>query len=199
MKQYFVLGLIGLMLLCTLQIQQRQLELADKLVRLHVIANSDTMEDQQMKLAVRDAVLEQVQCSTAACTDKSQTVRVLQSQLPVLEQTARQTLWELGCPMTVRVSLGPERYPTRYYDTFTLPAGQYTSLRVELGEADGRNWWCVAFPTLCTAAQQEDLQATAVACGFAPEEVAMITDSENYEIDFMVLEWLEKVRVLFEE
>lgn len=196
MKRFFTLALVGVMLLCAMQIVQRQMALADKLVRLHVIANSDSPSDQRLKLAVRDAVLEQVDSATAHCANKEQTLRVLERELPALQRTAQNTLRQLGCDDAVQVSLTQERFPTRYYETFTLPAGQYTSLRVELGQAQGRNWWCVAFPTLCTAAQLEDMRAIAVGYGFSQEEVAMITQAEEYQIDFKILELLEKLRNL---
>lgn len=197
MKQFFTLTVIAVILLSAGQIMQRQMELSEKLIRLHVVANSDSREDQQIKLSVRDAVLAQVERETAGCTDRAQMLRILQSQLPELERAAQLELDEIGCSDRVRVTLGREHFPTRYYETFTLPAGQYTALRVQIGDGAGQNWWCVAFPTLCTAAQQEELEAIAVSCGFGADEVAMITESQSYEIDFKVLEWWEKVMTLF--
>ena len=197
MKKFWILALTVLMLLSVMQIVERQLSLSQKLVRLHVVANSDTAEDQQIKLLVRDAVLDQVQTLTEDCANQDQTVQVLQAHLPELEQTAASTLRQLGSRDAVHITLGPERFPTRYYDTFTLPAGQYTSLRVELGQGTGRNWWCVAFPTLCTAAQAQDMQAIAADYGFTEQEIAMITEPGAYQVDFKLLELLERVVALF--
>ena len=197
MKKYLMLLLAALLLVCAMQIVQDQRELAAKLVRLHVVANSDSQTDQAVKLQVRDAVLDQVQDLTAGCADQAQTVAVLQEHLPLLQRTASETLARAGSGDTARVRLCRERFPTRLYPTFSLPAGEYTSLRVELGKAGGQNWWCVVFPTLCTAAQSQDMQAIAAASGFDDRQIAMICQTEEYEIDFKLLEVLEKVRELF--
>ena len=183
---------------CVLQVVCQQRDLSSKLVRLHVVANSDSAEDQALKLQVRDAVLAQVSDLTADCSSKEQTVAVLQAHLLQLDQTAQQVLQAAGCSDSVRVSLCQEDFPTRLYPTFSLPAGEYTSLRISLGEAEGRNWWCVVFPTLCTAAQTEDLQEVAVASGFSEQEVALMTgDAPQYTVKFKILEGLEKLKALF--
>lgn len=198
MKKYLILVLVALMLLSGMQIVQRQKALSSKLVRLHVVANSNQETDQQIKLQVRDAVLQQVQNLTAGCQEKEETVVILQENLSALQQTAQRALQQAGSSDTAHVSLCQERFPTRLYETFSLPAGEYTSLRVELGQAKGRNWWCVVFPTLCTAAQTQDMQAIAAAAGFDDGEIAMITsDQTQYQMEFKLLEGLEKLKALF--
>lgn len=196
MRKYLIIIAVGVVLLSGIQLVQRQQSIADKLVRLHVVANSDTEADQRLKLQVRDAVLDQVQRLCSGCHSRQETVAVLSQQLPQLQATAQEALERVGCDDPVAVTLTRERFPTRYYATFTLPAGCYTALRIQLGEGAGRNWWCVAFPTLCTAAQQ-DLQAVAASCGFDEGEIAMITDYPQYQLDFKVLELLEKLQGLF--
>ena len=121
-------------------LQMDQQALADKLVRLHVVANSDTEEDQALKLKVRDAVLTVVD---GLNRDE------LQSNLPMIRNAARDCLRGQGSNYSVEVTLQKERFPTRAYESFSLPAGVYTALRVTIGEGGGRNWWCVAFPSIC--------------------------------------------------
>ena len=94
----------------------------------------------------------------------------------------------------VQVTMGQERFPTRYYDSFALPAGVYTSLRVTIGDGAGKNWWCVAFPSLCLRAAS-DLEEAAAAAGFTEEEIELITGEENgYILKFRILELLEQLK-----
>ena len=118
----------------------------------------------------------------------------LQRALPALQKTAGRTLRRLGCTVPVEISLGEERFPTRYYETFALPAGRYTALRVRLGSAAGHNWWCVCFPSLCSAACVDELDAVAAGAGFSDGELDLITGRKSYAIRFKVLEWLEALR-----
>ncbi len=173
----------------TLVLREQQ-EIAQKIVRLHVRANSDTEEDQKVKLQVRDAVLQQVQAVTADCTNSQEAICVLEDYLPDLAQTASETLKSLGKPDTVRVSLRNETFPTRNYDTFSLPAGNYAALRVDIGAAEGHNWWCVVFPTLCMSATSEGMIDAAQAAGFSEEELELLTENTpKVQIKFRVLEF----------
>ena len=172
----------------------QQRALADKLVRFHVVAASDAPRDQALKLAVRDALLQALEPLSQQAESKSQMLELLQKALPALQKTAGQTLRRLGCDDIVEISLGEEPFPTRFYATFALPAGRYTALRVRLGGAEGHNWWCVCFPSLCSAACVEELDAVAAGAGFSEEELRLITGKEPYVIRFKVLEWLEALR-----
>lgn len=169
----------------------QQRALSDKLVRLHVIAVSDTAEDQAVKLRVRDAVLSRVEPALAEARDAGEAAEILRGLLPELENTAR---WISGQEQ-VRASLGRENYPTRHYEDFSLPAGEYTSLRIELGEARGQNWWCVVYPPLCTGSVTETVRETAA---LNEEELRLITeDGEGYVIRFRLMElWGELVNAL---
>ena len=128
-----------------------QSELADKVVRLHVLANSDSEEDQALKLEVRDAVLAQASETLQGITGREEACRRLTALLPELEKTAREVIAANGYAYGVRVELAETSFPTKTYDGFALPAGEYLALRVLIGEAAGQNWWCVVFPPLCTA------------------------------------------------
>lgn len=167
-----------------------QRSLASKTIRLHVVANSDSDEDQAEKLRVRDAVLRNVAALTADCGDANAARTVLASHLDEL-QTSAQRCTE----RSVTVSLGEERFATRYYDTFTLPAGIYPSLRVKIGAAQGRNWWCVVFPSLCTAATADEFSECAAAGGFDDSETELVTGGEEkYVLRFKTLEWLQELK-----
>ena len=131
-----------------------QQTLADGLLRLHVIANSDSVQDQQVKLLVRDRVLEVTEPLLAEADDQDEVRRILSEHLQQIIDAAQQVLTDQGMPYQLSAQMATEYYPTRAYDTFSLPAGQYTGLKIRLGAASGHNWWCVVFPPLCTDAAQ---------------------------------------------
>ncbi len=118
-------------------------------IRLHVIAASDSAEDQANKLYVRDAVLARYGESLSAYPSRDTAARAAEILLPEIENTAREALLDCGVDADVRVTLTEEEYPRRDYDTFSLPAGKYLSMRILIGEAEGQNWWCVLYPPLC--------------------------------------------------
>jgi len=134
--------------------------LAGKLIRLHVIANSDSEYDQATKLKVRDGILELLNPELSGVTSMEEAERVIAAKLPLIAQTAEAITGDAGTRLDVTAELGRESYPTREYDTFSLPAGEYTSLRVTLGEGEGENWWCVVFPPLCSAGAVTDYGAS---------------------------------------
>lgn len=177
-----------------LRVHAEQQTLAAKLIRLHVIANSDSEEDQKIKLLVRDAVLERVNIITKGTENVQQAAETIRESLPQIQKTAETALHKMEDESPVTVTLTKEAYPTRCYDTFTLPAGEYISLRVMIGEAKGHNWWCVVFPSLCEAATAEEFYQSAEAGAFSEEEVDEITSGESkYILKFKALELLQKL------
>lgn len=145
-------------------VSRQQDALAGGLLRLHVVANSDTACDQQVKLQVRDAVLDFCRPLLAGAQDRAEVERRLDGQMQALANCAQQALWAAGQERAVTVRLAQEYYPTRNYPTFSLPAGQYLGLRVTIGEGQGHNWWCVVFPPLCEqAAVKQDGQTPELA------------------------------------
>ena len=135
--------------------RNEQKDLAKDLVRLHVVADSDSEEDQAHKLAVRDAVLNELSPKLSDTDDPMEAQLIIKNELPKLCYTAEKVLRSRGCFDSVRTSLEKEEFPTREYDTFSLPAGDYTSLRITIGSGKGHNWWCVVFPPLCLSATEE--------------------------------------------
>ena len=146
---------------CTLQ---RQDALEQKVIRLHVIANSDSEADQALKLRVRDRVLVLTEDILRQSGDMEEARQRLAEALPRLQQTAAEEIAAQGSRYTVSAGLEETEFPTREYDGFALPSGEYLALRVVIGEGAGKNWWCVVFPPLCTTAAC-DFQETAVSGG----------------------------------
>ena len=167
--------------------QNRQSQLAGKLVRLHVIAASDEETEQEIKLRVRDAVLEYLNPVLSQAKTPEQARRMIENRLEVIAQAASSA----SEGRRVTVSLGKENYPLREYDGFRLPAGVYDSLKVTLGEGQGHNWWCVVFPPLCVSAARSDELIAAM----GEDDYALITGQEGYILKFRLLEiWGELKR-----
>ena len=163
--------------------------LHDQLLRLHVVGASDSKEDQDVKLLVRDAVLCSLEEGLQDLTDPAAAYDYVARMLPKVEAAANRCLELAGFDDTVAVSLTEEAFPTRDYDTFSLPAGVYKALRIVIGEGEGKNWWCVVFPQLCVG---EDFVATASVAGFSDE--LSETLEGKYEIRFWLLEKLGEVK-----
>ena len=171
-----------------------QQEISDKVVRLHVVANSDSEEDQALKLRVRDAILARTTALLEASDDRSEAEGLIRGQLLELEDIAVREITAAGYDYSVEARLAELDFPTREYESFTLPAGNYLALQVVIGEGEGKNWWCVVFPPLCTAAAAE-VPASALAAGFSEEEVRLITEEDRgYVLKFKTLEWLEMLK-----
>ncbi len=165
--------------------------LNEELLRLHVVAASDSEEDQAIKLRVRDAVIESISEDLANVADMEQARAYILENLPKIQKTANDTLEALGCTDEAVATLKEELFDTRVYDTFTLPAGVYDALRITIGEGEGKNWWCVAFPTLCIPATSEGFEEVAAGAGF-PETLTETLEGE-YEIRFYLLDLLGRL------
>ena len=167
-------------------------QIYDSMIRLHVLANSDTDADQALKLKVRDAVLEYVKDIEAKDIDEAYIKT--EKSISDLECVAEDVIKGEGYDYSVRVELGEEKYPEREYDGFYLPEGTYTSLRVLIGKAEGQNWWCVLYPPLCTATASER-EEVFIATGFTEGQYKTITDSENktYRVKFKIVEIIREL------
>ena len=173
---------------------QTQDELAEKVVRLHVLANSDSEEEQALKLQVRDAVLSRAEYLLVAASVRKEAEGILRGQLLEFESVARETIREAGYDYPVAVELMDTEFPTKRYTGFVLPAGEYLALRVLIGEAEGQNWWCVVYPPLCAAVSM-NVPVTALAIGFSEEEIGLITEENpRYELKFKTVELWETLR-----
>ena len=179
-----------------LQVQQQRM--SEKIIRLHVVANSDSGADQAIKLHVRDAVLA---AARQALQDADDPQQAIAQALPALEAAANAALAAQGSRETARVSFRRELFPTRDYDTFSLPSGVYRSLRVTIGAGGGHNWWCVIFPSLCVPATADGFVQAAEAGGFTRAEIGLMTQAdEGYVLKFRSLELLQALKkALFDE
>ena len=187
------MALFGALLATAAVIQQEQQTLAGKLIRLHVVANSDSKEDQLLKLQVRDAVLAVTASVDAQSGDPEEH---LKQMLPRIKQAAEECLRRQGSSDPVGVSFGDEIFPTRYYENFALPAGVYRSLRVTIGEGQGHNWWCVVFPSICFRATAAELEEAAQVAGLTEGEIRLMTeDLDGYTLKFKSLELLQKIKL----
>lgn len=163
-------------------------EIYSNVLRLHVIANSDSEDDQNLKLLVRDAVLAEAQILLCNVYDRAKAEETVMQNIEILRSVAEKTVLDNGYDYPVAIELGKEEYPTKNYESCCFPAGEYTSLRILIGEAAGQNWWCVLFPPLClSAATDADAFASV---GITDNQYQIITDSEStkYKIRFKILE-----------
>ena len=188
-----LIGMAVFLISGAVSLQNRD-QLADKVVRLHILANSDSEEDQALKLRVRDRVLERATELLEQTGDRREAADVLQSHLPELERIAAEEISACGYEYDLTAEVTNTMFPTKEYDGFTLPAGEYLALRIIIGEGNCHNWWCVVFPPLCTTAAA-DVPASALAAGFDEEEVALVTEeNESYVLKFKAMEWWEAIR-----
>ncbi len=171
-----------------------QRDLADRVVRLHVLANSDSEEDQALKLLVRDVVLERATALLEQTESRAEAEALLRESLPELETIAEETVRANGYSYAVTAELEDTSFPTKEYDGFSLPAGEYLALRILIGEGAGQNWWCVVFPPLCTAASA-DVPETALAAGLTEDQVGLMTEEDSgYVLKFKAVEWWEQLK-----
>lgn len=163
--------------------------LSEKIVRLHVVANSDSEQDQRVKLFVRDAVLQEAEAICEGAETAEQASAQLCVHLGAIEQAANEALRQNGCDDEAGVTVTNAYFSTREYESFTLPAGTYRTLRVTIGEGKGHNWWCVVFPSLCLPAAQEEAMET-----LPKSATEVIQNPERYRIGFKLTEWVESLR-----
>ncbi len=187
-----LIGLAAALLFATAG-AQIQSALADKLLRLHVIANSDSVEDQALKLKVRDSVLREVELLTADAGAVGTARQEVEAGLATIQKAAEDVIAEEGYSYDVQLSLGETYFPTKDYGGFALPEGRYDALRVIIGEGEGQNWWCVLFPPFCTTAAFEE---EAVAAGLDSDEIRLMSSDGAYELRFRLVEWVSRLREL---
>ena len=169
----------------------RQQVISGGLVRLHVIAASDDDAEQALKLRVRDGVLEYLSPKLDEVSDSDEAQQIIKSELPNIKKAAEKS----AEGREIQVCLSEEYYPTREYESFSLPAGRYQSLRVIIGEGEGHNWWCIVFPPVCLSAVQSEQVEEAMSV----EDYALITRQGGYELRFRTVElWGELLEKLEE-
>lgn len=166
-------------------------EIREQVLRLHILANSDSAEDQALKLAVRDRILEESGVLFERTDSKEEAIRAMDGKLDEIQRIAEDEVRRHGCDDPVRVERTRMFFDTRVYEDFTLPAGQYDAVRVTIGEAEGHNWWCVLYPMLClpAAQPQEELEAA-----FPEDQAEIIEHAGEFQVEFAAVEWIEKIK-----
>ena len=187
MKQAFtgILSILAAMLIACAIPTEADAEIYSDTLRLHILAASDSDEDQALKLRVRDGILTEYSAQLSEVTDLEDARATLEARLPDIVATAERIVAEAGYDYTVTASLGEEWYDTRDYGEVSLPRGVYTSLIIRIGNGQGRNWWCVMYPPMCldlaTDAPSDDWTS-----GYTGEELSLI--SGKYRVKFKLLE-----------
>lgn len=178
-------------------------DIANSVFRLHVIANSDSDVDQNLKYIVRDNLLEYMNTLCANCNSKEEAITIANEHLEDFREIALNTIKAQGFDYSVNVSIGNFEFPTKHYGDISLPSGYYDALKVEIGEAKGQNWWCVMFPPLCFVdassgvvpeESKEDLENS-----LTDEEFSIVSDNEenpSFKLKFKILEILNNTGLI---
>lgn len=163
-------------------------DIANSVFRLHVIANSDSKEDQDLKYKVRDSLLKYMKEICGDCKSKDEAIALVTKHQEEFKQIALQTIKDNGYSYDVNISIGNFEFPTKDYGDISLPAGYYDALRVEIGEAKGQNWWCVMFPPLCfvdvTSGVVPEESKEQLEDNLSEEEYALVSEDSDVKIQF---------------
>lgn len=171
-------------------------EIRSDVLRLHVIANSDTSVDQNLKLRLRDYILQEGNDIFNGSVNVENAVKKIEPVLPELEKSAKAFVNRAGFDYDVKISLSNEYFTTRTYETVTLPAGKYLALRVVIGSGEGHNWWCVMFPPMCVPAADKKDEIENV---FSEKEIKLVESKPKYEPRFKVVEIYEQLKEIISE
>ncbi len=171
--------------------KEEQTNISEELIRLHIVANSDSEFDQSVKLSARDEIVEYISELTKKCKNKEEATVLLKEHLDVLEEISDRVCKANGVSYSSSAKILNMHFPAREYDSFSLPAGRYDALRIELGTAEGQNWWCVLFPPLCIDAAT--CESKLKQADLSKNEVLLVTsDKPQYQLKFKILEVLNK-------
>ena len=194
-KRIFILFLILTLLIGMLTVLPVHSEalIYDKVLRLHVIANSNLETDQELKLLVRDAILEETRVLLADTTSREEAKSIIQANMTNLQKIAKSVIKSNGYSYPVSVEFGEEEYPTKSYESCAFPAGEYLSLRIKIGSAEGENWWCVLFPPMCLSAATDKDAFTSVGITDSQYQIITETNKPKYKVRFKILESFSEI------
>ena len=176
-------------------------DIADSVFRLHVIANSDSKEDQELKIQVRDELLSYMNTLAKDCSSKEEVVELAKEHQEEFKQIAEQTISKNGFSYPVTIEIGDSDFPTKTYGDIALPAGTYEALRVQIGDAKGQNWWCVMFPPLCfvdvSSGVVPDESKEEIKESLNEEEYSLISQTDDNKINFKfkLVEFFQNLRL----
>lgn len=164
--------------------------ISEEVFRLHILANSDSTEDQQLKLKVRDEILKKGETVFASSNSLDETIKLCKDNITLFQQTAEQCLKDNGSNYSVKVYVDKEYFNTRKYDEITLPSGIYNALKIEIGQGKGHNWWCVMFPAICLSSVTDDELNKYL----SEDEQKLVNSNSKYEVRFKIVEIYEKIK-----
>lgn len=186
------------MLLGALWLEREQTALSDSVLRLHVLANSDKQTDQELKLKVRDRVLQEADAILGEGLTLEETKKQLADNLARLAAAGAETVAKEGYDYPVSASIEQTWFPTKEYQDFSLPEGEYQALRIVIGEGEGQNWWCVVYPPLCMGAVSKSAADVATNAGMADKQVGLLVgETDGYVIKFKALELWDRIKLAF--
>ena len=196
MEKSILLALILTLLLTMTGFSATCEQISTKVFRLHIMANSDSTEDQQLKLQVRDAILEQTKGMFDFAQSREEAMQLTREQLETIEHIAEAEIRRQGYSYTVHAEVTNMYFNTRQYETITLPAGNYDTLRVTIGSGEGKNWWCVLFPPMCLPVAQEHAGEEHKEIGDVLDEsqLEVVENGDEYEVRFILVEWYEQIK-----
>lgn len=168
-------------------------KLENDVFRLHILANSDSEADQKLKLMVRDEIIKNISPLYINADSKDEVIRITENNLEYIEKMASELVLSCGYDYYVKAEISNEFFDTRYYEDFTMPAGFYDSLVIYIGEAEGKNWWCVMYPSLCVGAASEKNMKE----DLSEDEYDVIT-SDDLVFKFKIVEYFEKLCAVFD-
>lgn len=171
--------------------------LQDNVVRIHILANSDEKYDQELKLAVRDRILEYTNGWLSGCSSADEAIAVLSTRIDEINNIAQAKVNECGYSYTTKSEVVEMKFDDRVYDDITMPHGKYTAVRVTIGTASGHNWWCVMYPPLCIPASGGELNIDDYDMYFTEGEIDIMKNCKDYEIKFRIAEVYDFVKSLF--
>jgi stage II sporulation protein R len=190
-----ILGLIVTIIVNSLTTFAADYEhITDNVLRLHILANSDTDEDQALKLKVRDAILEKTSDIFENSEDKAEAVAAAKDAIPEIRRIAESVITEQGYDYPVAVEVTTMEFDTRVYGGITMPAGEYEAIRVTIGEAKGQNWWCVMFPPLCIPAVAADETVDVFGEVLSESEKDILENPTKYEARFFIVDLLNGMK-----
>ncbi len=175
-------------------------DIADSVFRLHIVANSDSEEDQNLKLIVRDNVLNYMKKIASDVSTKEEAINVINDHLDDFHDIAVDTIKDSGYDYDVKLTVGEFNFPTKEYGDISLPAGMYDALKIEIGSAEGHNWWCVMFPTLCfvdvSSGSLDDDSKEILESSLTEEEFALVSeDNFGVNLKFKIVEFFDDIKL----
>ena len=183
-----IFSLLAAALLTAVLPTEADAEIYSDTLRLHILAASDSEEDQALKIKVRDAILAEYSAALSDSEGLSDTILRVEELLPAIEETAMRVIKECGLEYGIEATISDEWYDTRDYDGFSLPRGKYASLVIKIGKGEGKNWWCVMYPPMCLGmaldAPRDDFSG-----GYTDSELSLISGGK-YRVKFKLLEMI---------